>query len=222
MKERPILFSAPMVVALLAGTKTQTRRLVKPQPEGERGLLRMRGMGGFAAPHVVAAVAAGGGFNPYGVPGDRLWVKETWRPVASIPRRLNHYGLRIESVQYAADRGLETRQVARGWKKPKAAKTGNVSPLFMPRWASRLTLEVTSVRVERLNAIAEAGAIAEGILRVGLPKDRRPLWQVGHEQHESAVAAYSALWESINGPGSWDANPWCWVIEFRRVDGGAA
>jgi hypothetical protein len=238
VKERPILFSAPMVRALLSGTKTQTRRVVKSieLARGEaRGVrvspntfcyldfdgvpgLSWRPFGGsptvpYPPEKVVAAC-------PYGAPGDRLWVKETWRPVASIPRRLNHYGLRTESVQYAADRALETRQVTHGWKKPKAAKTGNVSPLFMPRWASRITLEVTGVRAERLQDISEADAKAEGCSGF----DPEPAAEGGTIFYRAGISAapdprahYRVLWESINGADSWALNPWVWVIEFRRL-----
>jgi hypothetical protein len=157
-------------------------------------------------------------------------VKETWRPVASIPRRLNHYGLRTESVQYDADRALETRQVTHGWKKPKAAKTGNVSPLFMPRWASRITLEVTGVRVERVQDISERDAIAEGIEEADASENvetyersfasRWRNYDTSDPTNTYCVTAresYRSLWESINGPGSWTANPWVWVVEFKRL-----
>lgn len=246
MTERPILFSAPMVRALLAGTKTQTRRAVKSieLARGEaRGVrvapntfcyldfdgvpgLSWRPFGGsptvpYPPEKVVAAC-------PYGAPGDRLWVKETFAP-CDAPALKGH-------VHYRADGAVGLRQQTNGgdswW-----ARSGHTLGLadktlqgvwvgaperwrpsiFMTRAASRITLEVTGVRVERLQAISEADARAEGIVRVGLPNDSKPLWQVGHEMHESAVGAYSSLWESINGADSWTSNPWVWVVEFKSL-----
>lgn len=151
---------------------------------------------------------------PYGVPGDRLWVREAWATHACfdhIPPR----DLTARSIHYQADGQI---------------KTGKNRPgMFMPRWASRITLEVTAVRVELLQAISEADAIAEGIdrgenfpgwYRGPLPGDSAGLQEYGRNfKIPTAFArlAYRALWESINGTGSWDANPWVWVVSFRRL-----
>ncbi|WP_341020955.1 hypothetical protein [Brevundimonas diminuta] len=220
-KERPILFSGPMVRALLDGRKTQTRRTIKPQPEYERGTVAPQALRGDPPKHPAPYFDAynGGPFwcwwdeydrqgagqtCPYGKPGDRLWVKETWRPSKSA-------GDWDIDVRYEAD-GL-TRTVYDGefgdrdWSMPKAAARGNVSPLFMPRWAARLVLEITEVRVERLNVISEADAQAEGSQEPSLLPIIGACW--------SERDAFAKLWEHINGAGSWASNPWVWAVSFR-------
>lgn len=192
-----------MVRAILADTKTQTRRPVKGQalewlqPD-------------YFTPEYVALPE--NGLCPYGAPGDRLWVKETWRPRAvASPWDL--------SITYAADG--EERVIRDGefgerdWNMPKAAARGNVSPLFMPRWASRITLEITGVRVERLQDISEADALAEGIER--LPDGGYGLPGGSHYHFTDPRESYWSLWEAINGPGSVEANPWVWAVEFSRA-----
>jgi hypothetical protein len=209
-KERPIIFSAPMVQAILDGRKTQTRRIVKPQPDECWWPIQNRTAGCSDA---VFQSEAGLGRRevhrircPYGSPGDRLWVRETWRPS------------QVEGkAWYAATcgDGLHGR-----WR----------PSIHMPRWASRLTLEIAGVRVERVQDITEADAIAEGIR--SFTKDSKilkywacdpcegPMKRAWQDLPRSAVEAYATLWESINGPGSWAANPWVWVIEFKRAEGG--
>lgn len=193
MKARPILFSAPMVRAILEGRKTQTRRVVKPQPvDPFTGRDLSAGARPDSLPHC-----------PYGQPGDHLWVRETWQP-----ERHNQ----CERITYAADGGVafvDDSDVPRNWRRPKAARTGNITPLYMPRWASRITLEVTGVRVERLQDITEEDARAEGVEADDIGKVGLPCY--------SARQNFERLWESINGAGSWAANPWVWVVEFRRV-----
>lgn len=203
MAERPILFSAPMVRALLAGTKTQTRRIVKPQPQG----------GWSSGDHGCSCDARENvGPCPYGKAGDRLWVKETWkadqiwdgfRPI-DIPEG--------EAIIYTADEHA-TRIVPFGWGRGRPS-------IFMSRAASRLTLELTDVRVERLNDINEEDALAEGMdvfsdgagFTVPLANGKPGPWQ------RNAVDAYRNLWEVINGAGSWAANPLVWVLNFKRVE----
>ena len=189
MKTRPILFSAPMVRAILSGTKTQTRRAVKDR-------------------HIDAAPPACF-FQwlrercTYGQPGDRLWVRETWQAFfddevpADRPRGPRHtMGIparpdRKSFVFYRADGPGPVHRdgYAARW----------MPSIHMPRKYSRITLEVTGVRVERLQDISHADAMAEGMAL------------------DDAIYDYSRLWEQINGTGSWDANPWVWVIEFQRV-----
>lgn len=163
MKEQPILFSAPMVRAILEGRKTVTRRVVKPTyqsiEEREDGRLwPWREDLNRAEDYWYPC--------PYGQLSDRLWVKERWRPVVAH----NCYETACDcsdiNVRYAADgeiRYFADSTIPSEWTLPKAADRGDVTPLFMPRWASRLTLEVTGVRVERLQDISEWDAIAEGI-----------------------------------------------------------
>jgi hypothetical protein len=164
---------------------------------------------------------------PYGQPGDRLWVKETWRTALSLddlsPMGIAEkcldagYSSPWAPLEYVADG--QRNGSWRGWgdavEKAGPGKT-RVS-IHMPRWASRITLEITGVRVERLQDIREADAQAEGIE----PYQGHPgRFLSGHRpglNFPSAIAAYRDLWEQINGPGSWDANPWVWVVTFHRL-----
>ena len=194
MKERPILFSAPMVRAILDGTKTQTRRVVK------HCKCKITGAE-LAACEIAGEVNAGDYTNcPYGQPGNRLWVRETWAaPHSEDARPPSAIQCDWMRIHYAAteDRGGLL------WR----------PSIHMPRWASRITLEVTGVRVERLHDISAEDAIAEGV-RVHEDHHGKPRGSI-----YSPVQAYRDLWESINGAGSWDANPWVWVVEFKRVEG---
>lgn len=198
MKERPILFSAPMVRAILAGTKTQTRRVVKPQPRRVDGGVPFGDGPAWAHAEPGSAMIR----CPYGQRGDRLWVRETWAPEQydADATTIAQIEASVRMPAYAAD---FSGQPAYKWR----------PSIHMPRWASRITLEVTGVRVERLQDISEADAIAEGIVRAPYG------WWSGREGSSSptAIGAYALLWEQINGPGSWDANPWVWVVEFRRL-----
>lgn len=197
MKERGILFSAPMVRALLEGSKTQTRRALK----------------GIAPGWPQAAC-------PYGQPGDRLWVRETFFAFGCWKTRYNAKKNRDE--WYFVDMTLETGRtyqyaaeplnVALAAGRGRAAAAWFQRPaIFMPRMASRLLLEVASVRVERLNDCSEADAAAEGWQRNAAASGDPAV-------HATAARDwYRALWEEINGVGSWDGNPFVWVVEFRRV-----
>jgi hypothetical protein len=176
--ERQILFSAPMVRAILAGTKTQTRRVVKGWP------LELLSTPANFTPEYVAHPENKA--CPYGRPGDRLWVRETHMDLGAC-------------FLYRADPGAETERalVAPGqrWK----------PAIHMPRAASRVLLDVTEVRVERLQAISRGDAMAEGCPFANMAAGPDPRqW-------------YAELCDQINGAGAWDANPWVWVVEFRRV-----
>lgn len=187
-KERPILFSGEMVRAILDGRKTQTRRVMMPQPNPITGT-PVRGKvytsGWFEdgpAPDYVYKLC------PYGQTGDRLWVRETWAD--------------CDPIRFRADlfRGLwkDNDQV---WK----------PSIFMPRWASRITLEVLRVRVERVQDISEVDAKAEGVdLSCG---------PMVHSDYPNYKRTYHQLWDSINVKRGypWASNPWVWVIEFRRL-----
>jgi hypothetical protein len=235
MVERPILFSAPMVLAILAGKKTVTRRVVKRPIKGSppAPVEYQPGWWDFGGP-----ASDGPAGCPYGQPGDRLWVRETWGTPPSedaiSPRNLH----RLQAIRYAADgvvRGVSKRFVdAEG----RFAIGRDRPSIHMPRWASRLTLEVLSVRVERLHGITEEDAIAEGIpppvpvgpaTAIGGPDYRFIAPGVLHTSvygdqdreapaYHSARDAFAALWASINGADSWDANPWVWRVEFKRID----
>lgn len=202
MKERPILFSAPMVRAILEGRKTQTRRVVKRTP--------LEWLDSGLHPDFVALPE--NGLCPYGQPGDRLWVRETWQgPLVDDVDDVDDYRenpdkfRKPDFCEYAADGGPAPEFVTmdddlvQRWR----------PSIHMPRWASRILLEVVSVRVERLNDISEPDAMAEGVTLSAPVKPSR--------SERMARDAYAELWESINGPGSWEANPWVWVVEFKRV-----
>ena len=206
MKERPIIFSAPMVRAILAGTKTQTRRVVKLKPWQQ---IEERD-DGAPWPWMYDDDRAGDHWLPcpYGQAGDRLWVREAWRVVWSSdnepPRELDA----AYRFWYEADAPLQD-----GYGKLRPS-------IHMPRFASRITLEITSVRVERLQDITEADAIAEGVTPKWEPGcSGRLMEAIGGFSFRPAASAYADLWESLHGPGSWDANPWVWVVEFKRIHG---
>jgi hypothetical protein len=214
--ERGILFSAPMVRALLDGTKTQTRRVMKPQPVDGK-VHQLRGRFDFfldvASPEALALC-------PYGVPGDRLWVRETCQGFEQPDG--------LDGVRYLADgafRSIEnTEAAADAWIKLAnyaGKKCPTVPAIHMPRWASRITLELVNVRVERLQDISEKDAIAEGVSAHRYCRqddDAVAFHRIGPVRGNSfPIARYAALWESINGPGSWALNPWVWVVSFRRL-----
>ena len=195
-KERPILFSGPMVRAILEGRKTQTRRIVKPQPD-ENGLSFMPNAPLDWRDDVHGDWNPWKGETPDGDtwrgrvqcwPGDRLWVRETWM-------RSPNAHLGMPPIEYKATSSNQFIEEWPGYWKPS---------IHMPRWASRINLAVVSVRVERLQDCSITDALAEGIVT----DDEWPV-----DPRDS----YRSLWESINGPGSWDANPWVWVIEFKRI-----
>ena len=182
MTARPILFSGPMVRALLEGRKTQTRRAVKPQPpSGHVYVGRVlcsthradEGKWTWAVGQAAMLREAHRVSCPYGQPGDLLWVRETFGEF-----RENWIGYRATCGDPPPDSG--------SWK----------PSIFMPRWASRLTLRITDVRVQRLQDCSHADAAAEGV---------------------GDLIEYGVLWESINGPGSWDANPWVWALTFKVI-----
>lgn len=198
MRDRPILFSAPMVLALLEGRKTQTRRVAKLQPRtradiGHYGL----GMPFIRNPDPLRRNVD----SPYGHPGDRMWVRETWR-VTEDGGQPEPGGSTYCIIKYRADDAQATYGLGDDLA-PYYADNGRWrSSIHMPRWASRITLEVTHVRVERLQAITEADAVAEG---------------VEYERPIDPRDAFRRLWWSIDGAESWNANPWVWVVEFKRV-----
>lgn len=201
MTERPILFSGPMVRAILDGTKSMTRRVVNPQPD-EDGLVDLR--------DEWQDTDAREYHCPYGQPGDRLWVRETWCYATDSFAVTVGAGYKADgAVVLRGDLPLSTipdgSQVFNGHAEKWPTNVTRWRPsIHMPRWASRLTLELTGVRVERLQDITEADAIAEGVTSP-------PGW--------ANVPGFAVLWNSINAARGygWDANPWVWVVEFRRL-----
>jgi hypothetical protein len=210
MTERPILFSAPMVRALLAGRKTQTRRVLKQATgpslsvgiEDEPGVAELSWLHGDGPGHEVHETVKKVPC-PYGVPGNLLWVREAIR---LVPDQEPDDGTgRVLSV-YNADGSL-TPADAWPWKR------SYLPPMHCPRGLSRITLEVTGVRVERLQDISASDALQEGLEEC---HDLPYRWD--HPVcFETAQRLYSELWDQINGAGTWAANPWVWVVEFRRV-----
>ena len=234
MTERPILFSAPMVRAILEGRKVQTRRPVKPQPGDAQWIEECAG-GGWMVVEDGQPTCASGVWDtrerayqrhisfPY-TPGMRLWVREThWmdrRDPTMVAMDLDGYV--VARSGYETGQACDVAQLSKHefWRKRPS--------IHMPRWASRILLEVTAVRVERLQDISEADAIAEGVERVVIGEGWRRYCDyeiVGVPPCITARESFGALWEQINGPGSWGtnprswgANPWVWVVEFRRVE----
>ncbi|HBQ6504839.1 TPA: hypothetical protein L8N41_000939 [Klebsiella variicola subsp. variicola] len=249
MKERGMIFNAEMVRALLSGRKTQTRRIMKVQPESNQlGLLLITDStkhSDIGKYHWAESNATGNHVRsklfscPFGAVGDRIWVRETWAILgnedgccidweeklckadersaariyrASCEQRPGNYGL--WSIPDDADWKPHTKdyQYEGAWR----------PSIHMPRWASRILLEITDVRVERLNAISEEDARAEGIIDGGCLNCGEPEPCGCANPEPDATDAFAYLWQSIYGQESWNANPWVWVIEFERVEGGAA
>jgi hypothetical protein len=234
MKERPILFSAPMVRAILSGRKTQTRRLVKPaagrqsewltsdliarSPRLTIGRTNPDGIFGAQMDHPRGGPLGFVACPYYGQPGDRLWVRETWRTAKSLDSKspavigemCKEAGYKNPWAPLAYEADGHQNSEWRGFELGGDAEPGKTRvSIHMPRWASRILLEITAVRVERLQDITPADCVEEGY--VSAPMEPY--------QSEELVALdwYRQLWESLNGPGSWAANPWVWVIEFKRV-----
>jgi hypothetical protein len=216
MRERPILFNGAMVRAILAGQKTQTRRAVKT--DGAVDVVRFIGADNQATgefgwcPH--PSLIARHIRCPFGQAGDRLWVRETWRPETIHSCAMDTCDCDAVGVTYAADGEWIPHTWQNpppdDWYMPEAAARGNVPSIHMPRWACRLVLEITTVRVERLHDISEADALAEGIHHEAMN---------GYAlagMHRSAGFAFRDLWTSTSG--NWDSNPWVWAIEFKRVE----
>jgi hypothetical protein len=213
VKERPILFSGPMVRELLGSTKTQTRRVVKA-----------RGCAGstFEVPAGwdPEAVKRWAMPCPYGQPGDRLWVRETHAIVPATAYSSSHddgqqlaHRVSPDTASWAVYRAGWVRVAPEPWR----------PSIHLPRWACRIVLELVDVRVERLQAISEADAIAEGVERLAPSNGTLGGWAcplldsgIGMVV-DTARDAYRGLWNSINGVGSWEANPWVWVLTFKRV-----
>lgn len=216
-KERPILFSAPMIRALLDGRKTQTRRVVRwkywdnstPQTPIEQVDQFADIVEGLAENLSGSPVPFCDSKCPYGKPGDRLWVRETF----AMP----------EDVGEGPDGDMYYRATDPGWDDNETGLRWRPS-IHMPRWASRITLEVTGVRVQRLQDMTETDAIDEGAMT--LPN--RPTYEaecaaeraagrIKPPLGDSPLKRFATLWEQINGAGSWAANPWVWVITFRKL-----
>ena len=254
MTERGMIFNAEMVRAIMDGRKTQTRRIMKVQPSEGFSPMNMaletdynarwytparEDSKGYLHPckHQVFGVANDNeGYTcPFGHPGDRIWVRETWAQLG------NEDGCAIDwNDNLVKDAGAEAARIYRAsctigdyglWQIPDDAfwkphtddrqYEGTWRPsIHMPRWASRITLEITKIRVDRLQNISETDAEAEGIDMEAL-FDAQDYYDCIADHNmtgrPTVTGAFKYLWESIYGDESWQANPWCWVIEFRRL-----
>lgn len=239
MKERGMIFNGEMVRALLDGRKTQTRRIMAPQPADdiERGIFPNPEVIGWKSSRRHKHGSTTAHFCHYGKPGDRIWVRETWgvvshafsddglmidwvpdRPATAIHEMPFGNGYYSGYVIYAAD-GDFTWGDDDGYEDGRSCWKPSI---HMPKAASRILLEITNVRVERLNAISEEDARAEGIIDGGCLNCGEPEPCGCANPDPDATDAFAYLWQSIYGQESWNANPWVWVIEFERVEGGAA
>ncbi|WP_370977233.1 hypothetical protein [Enterobacter ludwigii] len=204
MTERGMIFNGEMVRAILDGQKTQTRRVMKPQPDpcpAPRGGHWWPSNVFKTMLHVEEEMQNGkGGWGglvgdacPFGDVGDRIWVRETWAEAGASAQDLKLY-----RANYPAHVPTHYENV------PPVEDVRWTPSIHMPRWASRILLEITDVRVEQLNDISEEDARSEGI---------------SGSSARDVKEAYAALWRSIYGSDSWRANPWVWVIKFKRIEG---
>ncbi|WP_115656353.1 ASCH domain-containing protein [Klebsiella variicola] len=249
MKERGMIFNSEMVRAILDGRKTQTRRIMKVQPESNQlGLLLITDStkhSDIGKYHWAESNATGNHVrsklfsSPFGAVGERIWVRETWATLGNEDgccvdwednlckgdERSAARIYRASCEQRPGDYGLWSIPDDAYWKphtKEHKFEGAWRPSIHMPRWASRILLEITDVRVERLNAISEEDARAEGIIDGGCLNCGEPEPCGCANPEPDATDAFAYLWQSIYGQDNWNANPWVWVIEFKRVEGGAA
>ncbi|EPB9455394.1 hypothetical protein ACRUP2_002134 [Yersinia enterocolitica] len=245
MNEKPILFNAEMVNAILSGRKTQTRRIMKVQPSEHFHPQTIHGDMDFTAHWYTPGVIDKDGYLqparkdvfgvadedegytcPLGAVGDQLWVREAYRMARSLdthsPSEVAELSLNAgyknpwAPIQLEAD-GVRTGEWAGFDTPPIVTEPGKLRPsLHMPRWASRINLLITGVRVERLQDISQEDAQAEGMELTGW----RPTYSDPDSggEYETPYDNFAELWTSIYGEESWQANPWVWVIEFERME----
>ena len=229
VKERPILFSGPMVIPLLADLKTNTRRIINPQPQAPGVLTTGDGQWRVLDRKGMTHVFGWEHDCPYGKTGDRLWVRESHTFQDIEPMVGGQYNM---DVMYHADQKRRTLYEADcaievDFTQFRKSEFKGRPSIFMPRWASRITLEITDVRVQRLQDISEEDCIAEGARwqweglwwtpgSTALTDERNPAFH-NSPKLNGPRGAFGMLWEAINGVGSWNENPWVWALSFRRV-----
>lgn len=237
MKERPILFNTEMVKAILEGRKTQTRRVLSNQPDKncDEAFLGLDGIWCFSKPTLSKRISYSGDDIkcPFGQVGDRLWVREAFMPDPSADS--DHWNDEDSLHTYYSWDGCGSKVS----ELPKALKTNKHvfykaeanhpelslwTPNYrMPRWASRILLEITSIRAERLSNISRSDAVDEGIetFKIDCGRDGLKTAYKDYTSHNNAITrnnpidSFRTLWESVNGADSWDKNPWVWVIDFK-------
>lgn len=239
VKERPIIFSGEMVKAILDGKKTMTRRAVKTQPRDECTEIATSACFGHVeyrstsedrqTQSILAKIKC-----PYGKIGDRLWVRETWAPVNSCGESALAYKADNEIICLSENEEFLDEYGTLNYTDPRLAKYAFAdwaddlvngvegawkSPITMPRWASRILLEITDIRVERLNDISGADAVKEGIVSM----TQSYPWQDEHSLSSPIsyeVRLFTKLWNDINAKkgNPWSSNPWVWVVEFKVVE----
>lgn len=211
MKQHPILFSTPMVQAILQGNKTQTRRTRKLEEINERASDWVNPFGNLHGDKWVFTAEHGEAKQvrvtcPYGQVGDILWVRETW-----------NYKGKTNNVAYKADFDKEILGICGKWK----------PSIHMPKAACRIWLQITDIRVERLQNISEQDAIAEGVEkwieeRLRSKPTHYKVYYYDDDDDStyssSAITSYETLWQKINGKDSWNLNPWVWVVEFQKIE----
>jgi hypothetical protein len=228
VKVRPILFSVPMVRAMLAGRKSQTRRAMKPQPTEDFRVLAVEWYspevkdrhGEYQpGPDIFGVYGDEEGYKcPYGAPGDRLWVREKWWVVEREGRGIGQQFLLYDDEWEGGEpmRSAPLRPI-------QGYRWGPRPSIHMPRGFHRLELEITGVRVEQLQAITYEDALAEGAMDGASICDPEPNRHTGETPEQTARRLqwpqrdYRAIWTRINGKDSWDTNPWVWVIEFKTT-----
>ena len=219
MKERGMIFNGEMVRAILDGRKTQTRRIVNPQPElttgsgfSWKGCLYGSGSNDRETNRNFAHIKC-----PFGKPGDRIWVRETYQGPLFDYEHMESYledSSKFEKPDFCIYRA-DGKPAPEFYDADDNLHCGWRPSIHMPRWASRIKMEITDVRVERLNDISQEDAQAEGMELTG--------WRPTYSDPDSGGDCqtpydnFAELWESIYGEGSWQANPWVWVIEFKRI-----
>ncbi|HCM1966618.1 TPA: hypothetical protein N3A41_001062 [Salmonella enterica subsp. houtenae serovar 41:z29:-] len=246
MKERGMIFNGEMVRAILDGRKTQTRRIMKVQPSDgfhpthngydldlnahwyTPGVVDKNGYLQPAKKDVFGVADENEGYTcPFGAVGDRIWVRETYQGPLFDYEHMESYledSSKFEKPEFCVYRA-DGKPAPEFYDADDNLHCGWSPSIHMPRWASRILLEITSVRVERLNSISEQDALSEGIDRERLGESQDNYDCIADHNmtgRPTATGAFKYLWESIYGEENWQANPWVWVIEFKRVEGGAA
>lgn len=243
MKERFVLLNSPMVQAVIEGTKTVTRRPLNPQPElfiqaGKHSTYKYRG--GLYALELYTENSNILDKCPFGKIGDRLWIRETWAPVNLYGEIAIAYKADGEVIRVVENKSFQDEEGLINYEDPRlknysfsawaddllSGVEGNWKPsIHMPRWASRLLLEITNIKIERIQDISESDSLNEGIERVKVNCSRDGIktsykdYEVDGITRNNPIDSFRTLWKKTYGAESWDLNSWVWVIEFKVIEG---